>query len=299
MIQYDNIISSFLCVVPLIEDPLESIEVDLCIVSYNDKYGLIYKEDMICRELGKSINREQMVLPCVNENIFCDGIRYIGNLIIVNNGKQGLTSLQAAACQGGFTVIAKELLPCIYDQITNCLDTLSIMLLYQGGKVLYYDVDSNEISVPYDEVQSIHFGILGCWEENKQKIVNLYSDVELYQPELGWKYDFLCRYDNGCVFKVAKNGRTVDDLSARLVFYSDCHQKVCYTKIYDQISVFALDDGCGCLKATEIHLISNDEMEIISATNVFISSSNIDRFIKKETREQWCKLILKGRQYEK
>lgn len=282
MVKYDFDIDTERCILPLTGNPGKYVEVTLARVSYCGKLGLTHYEDEFPDEDSDEFSFEEVVIPFVYDDLVMKYVVDGGYVITKKYGYKGLQALKAVEVDGQIEVYAKPLLTCEYDQIVGCLGAF---LLYRGEHVMYYDIEKDMISEHYDGIQELYANILGCWLGNRQIIVNLNCDVELYQPERHWKYDFLCRYDNGCIFKVTKNGRTIDDLSARLVFYSDYYQKVCYTKIYDQISVLALDDGCGCLKATEIHLISNDKMEKISATKIFVSDLDIDKCLKAESEE--------------
>jgi len=158
--------------------------------------------------------------------------------------------------------------------------------LYQAGKVLYYDTIKNAIGGPYDAIQGLCYNVWGCWNGNQQQILCCDEGIIFYQPEIGWKYDYLCRYGEGYIFKVSKIERYIDDFECRLVFYSELEQKIYKTKLFNQISIFALDDGCGCLKATEIHMIDHNEMKIIKATNVFIEDFDVERFMNETTIKQ-------------
>ena len=282
MKKYDTIVSTFTCSVPMLEDASVYVELDLLIVLKDGKYGLEYIADCYaaCRpDVGYYT---KTVIPCIYDNLFCDSHGYCSYFIMVNKGKQGMICLQVLDIRGEFLVIAKEILPSVYDQIVNCLDTPAIILLYQAGKVLYYDICKEKLCGPYDAVQGLYYNVFGCWKGNHQQILCAAEDIEFYQPEPGWKYDFLCRYENGCIFKVSKIDKTIDDLEGRLVFYSEHNQKVDYTGVYEQISVFTLDDGYGCLKATEIHFINYDKISKILTAKIFVDDSDIMQFIKEE-----------------
>lgn len=283
MVKNDKtIICSFRCLVPMIEDNSEHIEIEMLIVSKDGKYGLEYIIESCVDEIDNVGLNSRTIIQCVNDNLFCDSLGHCSYLIVVNEGKQGLITLQAKEIRGGFMVITKEIFPCVYDQIINCPDTPSIILLYQAGKVLYYDICKKICCGPFDAIQGLYCNVFGCWKGNQQQIRCSDEEIEFYHPELGWKYDFLCRYDNGSVFKVSKIDKTIDDLEGRLVFYSEDEQKVYYTGIYEQISIFALDDGYSCFKATEIHLINNNEIRKIVATKIFVDDSDIMRFKNEE-----------------
>ncbi len=282
MKNYDIVVSSFKCTVPMIEDISEYVEVDLLIVSKDGKFGLEYKTDFYFEEIANEGCFTKTVIPCIHDNLFCDYQGDCSYLIMVNNGKQGMVYLQASDIKGGILVTAREILPCVYDRITNCLDTPSIILLYQAGKVLYYDISRNVIGGPYDAIQGLCYNVWGCWNGNQQQILCCDEGITFYQPEIGWKYDYLCRYDDGCIFKVSKFERYIDDFECRLVFYSESEQKIYKTNLYDQIGIFALDDGCGCLKATEIHMIDHNEMKRIKATNLFVANIDISRFVEED-----------------
>jgi len=279
MVNYDFIIDAERCNLPLTGNPGKYVEVTLARASYCGKLGLTHYEDEFPDEDSDEFSFEEVVIPFVYDDLVMKYVVDGGYVITKKYGYQGLQVLKAVEVDGQIEVYAKQLLTFEYDHIVGCLGAF---LLYRGDHVMYYDIEKDVISEHYDGIQELYANVLGCWLGNRQIIVNLNSEVELYQPERHWKYDFLCRYDNGCVFKVTKNGRTIDDLSARLVFYSDYYQKVYYTKIYDQISVLALDDGYSCFKATEIHLINNNEIRKIVATKIFVDDSDIMRFKNEE-----------------
>lgn len=282
MKKYDTIVSTFTCSVPMLEDASAYVELDLLIVLKDGKYGLEYKENHYTSCISDLGYYTKTVIPCIHDNLFCDSHGYCSYLIMVNKGKQGMIRLQISDNRGEFLVIAKEILPSVYDQIVNCLDTPAIILLYQAEKVLYYDTNRNIIGGPYDSIQGLYYNVWGCWNGNQQQILCCDESITFYQPEIGWKYDFFCRYEDGCIFKVSKIEKHIDDLECRLVFYSDSEQKIYKTKLYDQISFFALDDGCGCLKATEIHLIDSDRMKRIKPTNIFVDNVDVSQFVEED-----------------
>lgn len=182
-----------------------------------------------------------------------------------------------------FTPFLHRLIQRLSQQGVDVLPTLIYFCCFNNRQ--HYGLSVNKISkavINYETTKVTGISVAASLLGGAAAVGAAVADITSY-------FAFILRtvqelaYGDVCIFKVTEEEKRMDDLSARLVIYFDCTQKNYYTKIYDQISAFALYDGCGCLKATEIHLIRNDEFKKILSINVFVGDIDIDQFMQKET----------------
>lgn len=255
---YDSIIHSFFCYVDSLDTSSISEKVELAVVEKSGKYGLIHVNHLQGEPVEDGFYFEEMVIPCVFENLYYPD--FAGNccLFMIQDGKHGVLSLKAARLSEGVELFIEEMIPCRYDQINYTYDCPAAFVMRRSGKEYYYDLICNKISEPYDQIQCLCPNILGCWKWNKQIIVNLNDEAEFYQPEDGWQYHYVCEYNEGSVFRITQEEYTLEYLPVRLGFYSREKQSFYCTEIFDQVKIVAVDSYKGMFFLEKIDVFINN-----------------------------------------
>lgn len=252
---YDSVVHSFFCYMCMTDESSESIRVELAIVEKAGKYGLVQVHQLLLENTDDSCYHEELIIPCVFENLYYPEIAGVSCLFVVQDGKHGVLSMKAIKVMEGAELVIKEWIPCRYDQIHYNYDCPAAFLMRRKGKEYYYDLYYDEISKPYDLVQCLYPNILACWEWKRQIIINLNDEAEFYQPEDGWRYQYACRYKEGCIFRITKEEATLKPAPVRLGFYSETKRSFYCTEIFEQAKIIAADIGQGTFCVAKIEVL--------------------------------------------
>ena len=203
-------------------------------------YGLV-----MIKENGKA----ETILPFIYDNmyfIWADIGDFMQDyLCVVHNGKYGAFLLSYDDFEDW--VGCKEVIPCQFDEIHIADENKHWFFMTKQGESYYYNCKTNEISSAYDSIKTLHPKVLGLWKDYEQTIIDLSGNKNLYSPEYGWEYKYVCKYRDGAVFKVMETSVLYTDSlwRAKLVFYSEKLNKTFVTPVYEKIMVNAVEDGNG------------------------------------------------------
>ena len=168
---YDSVAHAFRCNIELSENPSNTAEIELEIVTKNEKYGLLQVSYL---PFDNEIHyTKEEVVPCVYDNLYYQPMIGGDCLFAVQSGKHGVLSIQAIETPFGYVLSVKVLVPCKYNRIEYHFDCPAMLHLFHTGKESFYNLIHNETSTAYDVIQTLHPNILECWSGEHKEIVDL------------------------------------------------------------------------------------------------------------------------------